>query len=175
MSAVQVEVVRTRSDILKGIAANVLRSPAAFASYLGGALVVAVIAVVVNTDETMEAMIGAGLVAFVGMLFVYLVIQAICVPLAARKSWSSPGMLEPVKFTFSDEGLGVESNVGHGTTSWIIWKGAFETNSLIVIRHQMNLLHIVPKRDLSANAIAGIRSILKKHIKNAHLRMETAA
>lgn len=173
MSDVRFEVSRTREDLWKGIAANLLRSPGTLAWYAGGSVVVAIIAIWANRDESYEALLLIGLVAFAAMLAVYTVMMALSVFLAARKTWSLPGALDPVSYTLSSEGLNVSASTGHGLTSWSAWKSAFETRSLIVIRHQFNLIHVIPKRALDAATLEGVRVVLRANL--AKTQLEPAA
>jgi hypothetical protein len=174
MSGVQLEVSRTRGDIVKGIAANMARSRGALLAYVIGALIVAVIAILANADVSTQTKVIIGAIAFAAMLVLYSIIIILGVLFAAQKSWKAPGTLDPVKYTFSDEGLGVEASIGHGMTSWVAWKTAFETKSLIVIRHQFNMIHIIPKRGLSKDLLNAVKSMLNKHLKTARLQMENA-
>ncbi|HYD86140.1 MAG TPA: YcxB family protein [Vitreimonas sp.] len=170
MSAVSFEVTRTRGDILKGIAANTLRSPGTLAWYVGGSAVVAGIAVWVNRYESAQALVLIGLLAFAAMLALYTLILAFCVLLAARKTWALPGASDPVTYTLSKEGLGVLASTGHGLTAWATWKAAFESASLIVIRHQLNLIHIIPKRGMTDDTLHKVRSVLRANVKNVRLQ-----
>jgi|GEM_PF-3212706 len=178
MSDVRFEVSRTRGDIWKGIAANSLRSPATLAWYVGGSAVVAAIAVTVSDRADVGETLIVGSVAFVAMLMLYAAILVFCIFLAAQKTWSLPGALDPVSYSLSPEGLGVSASTGHGVTAWSAWKLAFETNSLIVIRHQFNLLHIIPKRDLAVETLQRIRSVLTVNLSKTHFKpaaVETAS
>lgn len=174
MSEVRFEVSRTRGDIFKGIAANLLRSPGSLAWYIGGAALVAGIAVWSNRYDAPESLLLIGLVAFVAMLALYCMIMLACVLFAAQKTWRMQGALDPVAYTFSADGLAVVAKVGHGHTAWSDWKTAFETRSLIVIRHQFNLIHVIPKRQLSADVLRQIRTVLSQNLKNARLQPATA-
>ncbi len=174
MSDVHFEVSRTREDLWKGIAANSLRSPGTLAWYVGGSAVVALISMWANRRDGAEALVFIGLVAFVGMLALYAVIMAFSVFAAARKTWRLPGALDPVTYTLSNEGLNVSASTGHGLTAWSAWKTAFETKSLIVIRHQFNLIHVIPKRALDAVTLESVRAVLRANLAKTQLQPAAA-
>jgi len=170
MSEVRVEVRRTRGDIFKGILANSLHSPSTLAWCVIGALIVAAIAITVNGDEGLTVMLMAGAIVFAGMLLVHAVVLLFCIWLAALQTWRARGALDTIRYTFSDQGLAIEAASGHGLSHWDTFKRAFETRSLLVIRHQMNLVHILPKRDLAADALQRVRAVLSVHVKDVRFQ-----
>jgi len=174
MSEVAFEVSRTRDDIVKGIAGNALRSPRSMAWYVGGAAVVATIAVIVSQGDGIAAMLAAGIVAFSGMLLFYSLLFWLTVWMAVRKTERMPGAFEPIKFTLSDAGLRVAATVGEGISLWKLWPFAFETKSVIVVRHELNLIQIIPKRDLASGDVARIRDVLRRNVKKVRLLEEQA-
>ncbi len=108
-------------------------------------------------SPVVEAAITAGLV--LGAMFIA---HAITILLTAAGAMKLPGAREPVRYAFSEESLGVSSNVGHGTTNWVNWRKAFENRRVIVVRHRVNLMHILPKRQLSAKQQEQIRALLRR-------------
>ncbi len=165
MSEVSFEVTRTRADVFKALVWNMLRSPGALLWFAAGSLFVAGIAVVVNDDESSSARAIIFGAAFLTMVVVYAVIMLACIYFAARKSWTAPGGLAPIEFNLSPAGLAASTETAHGQSGWANWKSAFETNSLIVTRHHLGLLQIIPKRNLPPDVIARIRDVLRMNIK----------
>jgi len=172
MTELRVQVQRTRRDIVSAIAANVIRSPGTLAWYAVGSLAVAGISVAVNRDRPPEQIALVAAIVFTGMLLLYSLIVGFSIAVAARKTWSVEGAFDPISYTFSDEGLNAVAAVGQGVSQWSMWPFAFETKSLIVIRHQFNLIQIVPKRGLTVNELASLREILRRNVKK--VRLETA-
>lgn len=108
-------------------------------------------------DPLIEAAVTAAVVG--GLIFV---LNVIAIFFAAASGAKLPGAFEPVSYALSDEALEVKSSVGSGTTQWINWRKAFENDRLIVIRHRVNLMHILPKRQLSAEQQQKIRDLLRR-------------
>ncbi|MEQ1618021.1 MAG: hypothetical protein ABL883_06715 [Terricaulis sp.] len=165
MSEVSFEATRTRTDVLKALIANTWRSPAALLWYIGGSLLVAGIAFAVNDEQTVVTRMVVFAAAFGAMVAFYSLLFFVCLLFAARKSWTAPGGLEPIKFNLSATGLSAATATAQGQSGWDNWKAAFETNSLIVIRHHLGLLQIIPKRNLDAMTVGRIREVLRAHIK----------
>lgn len=165
MSEVAFEVTRTRADMFKGIFAHLLRSPSTWSWYIGGALVVAVVVVVVNGGEATSNLAMTFGVTFVVMMAVFLLTALASIYFAARKSWMAPGALQPIKFVLSAEGLQATAGTASGRSGWDNWKGAFETRSLIVIRHSLGLLQIIPTKALPAQTASAIRALLIANLK----------
>lgn len=167
MTEVSFEITRTRADTFNAILTVLLRSPSTWAWYVGGALVVAVVAVAMSQDETVWAqLIVAGLV-FLAMMTVFMLTALGSVYLAARKSWSAPGGLAAIKFQLSPAGLSAATATAQGVSGWDNWKAAFETNSLIIIRHHLGLVQIIPKRALPAELVGRIRRVLRENLKGS--------
>lgn len=169
MSEVRVEVRRTRGDIFRGILANSLHSLGALAWFVGGSFVVAVIAALANSARPAPEMLFVGATAFVVMLLVYAVVLLFSIWLAARQTWRASGALDTIRYTFSDQGLAIEAVNGRGLSHWHAFKRAFETKSLLLIRHHVNMVHILPKRDMGADTLERIRAVLRAHIKDVRV------
>ncbi|MBY0564803.1 MAG: YcxB family protein [Hyphomonadaceae bacterium] len=108
-------------------------------------------------DPLIEAAITGAIV--VGLMFV---LNVIAIFFAAASGTKLPGALGPIFYTISDEALEVKSSVGSGTNQWINWRGAFENDRVMVIRHRANLMHILPKRQLSPEQQDRIRALLRR-------------
>ncbi len=174
MSEVSFEATRTRSDMFNGLMANVLRSPPTLLWYAGGAAFIAVLAAAMNDEETFPVRSLIFAIAFLAMAIFYSLLLLACVYFAARKSWSAPGGLVPIKFELSSSGLAAASATAHGVSGWDNWKAAFETKSLIVIRHHLGLVQIIPKRAMTAEMVERIRHVLRENIKGS-LRLAPGA
>ena len=171
MDEIRIDVRRTRTDIWKGITANLLRSASSYVSSVAAILFLTGLAIFVNIDEGVEPAIIAGSVVFVGMIALYALIYAFCIFLAVRKTVKLPGAFESVGYTFSPEGLGAVATSGQGRSSWDMWPLAFETKSLFVIRHQLNLIQIIPKRELTGGQTNAVRAALTRYVKKTSLQV----
>jgi hypothetical protein len=169
VSEVSFEATRTRGDVFNGLLANALRSPATLLWYAGGAAFIAVLAVIVNGEETLATRALIFAIAFLAMAVFYSLLLLACLYFAARKSWSAPGGLASIKFELSPSGLAAASATAQGVSGWDNWKAAFETKSLIIVRHHLGLLQIIPKRALSADLVARIRGVLRENMKRVRL------
>lgn len=172
MSEISFEATRTRADVLKALIANTLRSPGTLAWFIGGSVFVAGIAFAVNDEQPMATRFFVFAAALVAMLAFYSLLLLVCLFFAARKSWTAPGALESIKFNLSAAGLSAATTTAQGQSGWDNWKAAFETKSLIVIRHHLGLLQIIPKRNLDLATMGEIRETLRAHIKG-NVRLAT--
>lgn len=153
-------ITRTKADYFWAIAFNALKSPVIpifFALAMVLALAPAALkGALIASDFLIAGAIYAGL-----LVFYYLSLLAV-VWLSARKNWSSPGALEPLRYSFSAEGIEASYSMGQGHMAWPMWKSAFETNALILIRHTLGVIHIIPKRDLDVATLARLRALLRE-------------
>jgi len=174
MDKLRFEVRRTRGDIWKANIGNLLRSPGSMAWYIGGAIFVASLSLIVTiSNGLMPALLAAALV-FLGMIALYALIVALSIFMAVRKTMSVRGALDPIEFTLTPEGLGAVATSGHGQSSWDVWPVAFETRSLFVLRHQFNLIHVSPKRDLVPENVIAVRATLTRYVKKTHMQKAAA-
>lgn len=167
MSEVSFEATRTRGDVFNGLMANALRSPPTLLWYAGGAAFIAVVAAAVNDEETIPVRALIFAIAFLAMAIFYSALLLACLYFAARKSWSAPGGLAPIKFELASSGLAAATATAQGVSGWDNWKAAFETKSLIVIRHHLGLVQIIPKRAMPAELVERIRHVLRENIKGS--------
>jgi hypothetical protein len=174
MDPLRFEVRRTRADIWNGITANLLRAPTSYISSAVGILIVSGIAVFVNLDEGLAAAALAGAVAVGGMMLLYALMYAFCIYIAVRKTLKLPDALDPVSYVLSPEGLGALAKSGQGQSAWELWPVAFETKSIFVIRHQLNLIQIIPKRYLAPDLVADIRAMLVRYVRKTSMQKAAA-
>ncbi len=80
---------------------------------------------------------------------------------AAGLNARAPGHLTPVTYIASSSGVGTRSEP---TTAWSAYRGAIETGALFILRQKMSAIQIIPKRDLSIKAIAGLRRLLRQNL-----------
>lgn len=165
-------VTRTKADYFWAVAFNALRSPI-IPIFFAFALLLALAPAALERDLDISDFAIVG-VAYGGMVIFYYVALVVAVWMAARKNWSAPGALEPLSYTFTSEGINTSYAMGTGQTAWPLWKSAFETNELLLIRHTLGLLHIVPKRGLDSSALVSLRALLRDRFgEKARLRGQT--
>jgi hypothetical protein len=79
---------------------------------------------------------------------------------AANLNARAPGHLSPVTYVISPDGSGTRGE----STAWAKYRGAIETKGLFVLQQKAGLLQIIPKRDLSTQAIAALRRLLRANL-----------
>ncbi|MBL8547813.1 MAG: YcxB family protein [Hyphomonadaceae bacterium] len=79
---------------------------------------------------------------------------------AANLNARATGHLAPATYALSAQGA------AHGgtTTAWSAYRGAIETKALFILRQKQSAIQIIPKRDLSTQAIAGLRRLLRENL-----------
>lgn len=159
---VSVEVTRTKADYFEAVMANAVQSRGSLLSLLIPPFIV-VAAVLATRDylpfgERLNQAFGFGalIAGFTLALFAGLILWS------SWRSWGSPGALDRIKYTFTDDALAIEAKMGAGESKWAIWKRAFETQNLILIRHQLNMIHILPKRDIDAATQERLKALLRR-------------
>ncbi|MBX3431385.1 MAG: YcxB family protein [Hyphomonadaceae bacterium] len=86
---------------------------------------------------------------------------------AARFSASAPGRSAPATYAISHGGI---ANSG-ATAPWSGYRGAIETKALFILQQEQSAIQIFPKRDLSTQAIAGLRRLLRENLgRRAHVQ-----
>lgn len=89
---------------------------------------------------------------------------------AANLNARAPGHLSPVTYVVSPTGMGTRGEI----TAWARYRGAIETKALFVLQQKAGLLQIIPKRDLSTQAIAALRQLLRTNLGRRAQVQETA-
>ncbi|HVS46761.1 MAG TPA: YcxB family protein [Verrucomicrobiae bacterium] len=69
---------------------------------------------------------------------------------------------EPISYTFGEEGLAMSTAVGSSRTSWKAFTRFNETAETFVIVYPNTLFYVVPKRDVPADRLDDLRSLLKR-------------
>lgn len=162
--AIHLTVRRTKADYFWGVMVSALRNARMWLLYAAGAIFVAAIAVVMNSDNPLWVRAVMAVGTFTLMMLFYALFYVICVVFAATKNWKLPGAFSEIAFDLSDEGIAVSSDTGSGVSKWIVWKSSFETKRLIIIRHQTGLIQIIPKRDLTPTTLERVRAMLAAHL-----------
>ena len=98
-----------------------------------------------------QAASAAGLVAAAVIAIFYF---------AANLNARAPGHLSPATYTISPAGVGTRD----ATTAWAKYRGAIETKALLILQQKAGLIQIIPKRDLSTQAIALLRRLLRENL-----------
>ncbi len=79
---------------------------------------------------------------------------------AANLTARSPGHLAPATYSISPDGI---ANSG-ATAPWSAYRGAIETRALFILQQKESAIQIIPKRDLSTQAIAALRRLLRQNL-----------
>lgn len=79
---------------------------------------------------------------------------------AANLTARAPGHLAPTTYAISPQGI---ANSGK-TSAWSAYRGAIETKALFILQQKQSAIQIIPKRDLSTQAIAGLRRLLRQNL-----------
>lgn len=79
---------------------------------------------------------------------------------AAGLTARAPGRLAPATYIFSPSGISARGSTAE--TAWAAYRGAFETGALFILQQKNSAIQIIPKRDLSTQAIAQLRRLLRE-------------
>lgn len=79
---------------------------------------------------------------------------------AANLTARAPGHLAAATYALSPDGI---ANSGK-TTAWSAYRGAIETKALFILQQKQSAIQIIPKRDISTQAIAGLRRLLRQNL-----------
>jgi hypothetical protein len=154
---------RSSGDVFWGVLWSALHNVRIWVSYLMGALIVAGIWFVVHRSGFSEKLAGAG-IAFGLMICLYAGLFVLSVGFATLRSRKMAGASDRIAYEISSEGMKVVTETGRGESKWRVWKSWFETKRLIIIRHQIGLVQIVPKRQISDEQLQRIRRVLVANI-----------
>jgi YcxB-like protein len=104
------------------------------------------------------ACIGAAIALVILFVFPYF---------SARSSFKShPALQQETLYTFSDDGISVQSPTASSRTDWSNITQATETRNYLYLFLSKNIRWIIPKRSFSDTAsLSALREILKSHIK----------
>ena len=82
----------------------------------------------------------------------------------ARASAKMPGILAPITYRFSPEGIAVEYENAKSSAAWSLVKGARETGKFIFIKMQRGTFHLVPKNQMTEEQAIVLRQLLKARV-----------
>lgn len=157
---IRIEVTRDKRDYISAVWANYLNSGGVWWVF-GGAIVfgAAIFAIEVFSGAYQPWI--AGTLAALGYALAMIVLNAIMLTLAARQSWRQPGAFDVTTFIFTPDALDVQSEVGSGRTQWVVWRRAFENSRVLAIRHQINIVQFLPKRQIPPETLPRLRELLR--------------
>jgi hypothetical protein len=157
---IRVEVTRDKGDYISGVFANLMAS--------GGLLTPAIIAIALVFLLLLESALEGGdlsvsFAVFMGVIVFAAVFFFSCasVMFAAWRSWKAPDALRPLIYVFTRDQLSVKSDLGGSETKWELWKDAFENDRVLIVRHRLNIIHILPKRQIAAETLARLKALLR--------------
>ncbi|WP_395647779.1 YcxB family protein [Terricaulis sp.] len=163
---ISVTVTRDRRDYVSALWANYFICGgwywAAGASLFVGVFGIFIAAIEHHLDTPS---IGSAFIIFAGTFLLVLLLQGVVIGMAAGRSMRAVSGAGPITYVFSPDVLEVHTPAGEGKTKWEIWRSAFETKRVIGIRHELNMLHIVPKRDIPAPTLFALKALLRKALK----------
>ena len=157
---IRIEVTRNRADFVSAVWANFWQSGAWLWIVAGAAALGLAIGVLAHNQGDADALSDG---VQVGSIFgaVTIPAYALLITLTAWRSWRQPGALDPVAYTFTPDTLEVKTPVGGGATRWLVWNRAFENGRVLIIRHRLNLMHFLPKRQIPAETLARLKALLR--------------
>jgi hypothetical protein len=82
----------------------------------------------------------------------------------ARASVKMPGVLAPITYRFSREGIAAEYENAKSSAAWSLVKGARENGKFIFIKMQRGTFHLVPKNQMTEEQAILLRRLLKAHV-----------
>jgi hypothetical protein len=157
---IRVEITRNRADYLSAVWANFWQS-GAWLWIAGGAVALGVAIGALSYSQGNPDAVPEGLHVTAVFAAVTIPAYALLLSLTAWRSWRQPGALEPVAYTFTRESIEVKTKVGASTTQWPVWSRAFENGRILVIRHRLNLMHFLPKRQIPAETLTRLKALLR--------------
>lgn len=84
--------------------------------------------------------------------------------LVAALSWRTPGYLQPISYVFSPSGVRGQTIAATTETTWVVYRRACETRSLLILSQAAGIVQIIPKRDLSSQTLNAVRRMLREHL-----------
>jgi hypothetical protein len=85
--------------------------------------------------------------------------------LAGRNAVKMPGILAPIIFTFSVDGVTAQFENGKNSAAWSLARGASETDKFIFVEMQRGTFHLVPKSQISQDQAKLLRQLLRKYVR----------
>lgn len=79
---------------------------------------------------------------------------------AANLTARAPGHSAPATYGVSPDGIAHSGKMA----AWSAYRGALETKALLILQQKHASIQIIPKRDLSTQAIAGLRRLLRQNL-----------
>lgn len=146
---VNLKVQYTESDVTSAMYSDSFRRPLFWAGIVLPALVL--------------SFSGNGLSRIAGVSVT--VLLTIAIPyLRARWIMKTTAVRGAVLFTFSSRGIEAEFVNGHSSAEWALVYGVRE-NSKIISMKARGMLHLIPKRQIDAVHLEGLREILRRNMK----------
>lgn len=139
-----------KSDIYSAVLINSMRSPL---NWLTPLWVAALVYHLVSDYKY------GWIVAFVMSLFSFFIILFS----VARASLRMQGVLTPITYTLSGDGITAQFENGKNSADWSLVKGASETSKYIFVKMQRGSFHLVPKRQITEDQAVRLRQILRRH------------
>jgi len=156
-------ITRTKADYFWAIAFTSLQSPIIPLFFAAALFIVPVLSAIADGGFSREQLVVSAAV-FALLLVLYYASLFVAVWFVARKNWRTPGALEPLAYSFMPAGIETSYAFGHGQAAWALWKSALETQDLILIRHTLGPVHIIPKRSLDSALLIRLRAILRERL-----------
>jgi len=159
--AIHIEITRDRRDYVSAAFANLFTGPSLLLAVAAGIVLMALIetagALLVVKSVTLTSALGAGLLF---MLFLAVVCFGVTW-LSAFASWRLPGALSPIAYTFTPDAIEVRASAGESKLNWSNWRSAFENQRVLIIRHQLGHIYILPRRQIDVDAQARLKALLR--------------
>lgn len=170
--SLEITVTLDKRAIRRGITQHVFYGLLAWPFLLWALLIVALMlwpfAIEPITAETLT--IGATFIGGMAILFVLVLFVAIL--FAARATQRLPGMLGPVAYTLSPQGIAVRAADAQSQLPWGYYARARETREFFLIVLKSRQVHLIPKAQLAAAQIARLRVFLTQFLGKVRLRTD---
>jgi hypothetical protein len=114
-----------------------------------------------------ENQIRGGLPYGMYLLAAYLILVFVFPFFSAKSSFRrSPGMQGPINYTFSNEGIDVQTKVSTAHCLWPVFNRVLETKSYLLLFQNKIIGNIIPKRDiLDEPALSQLRQLIRENVK----------
>lgn len=106
-----------------------------------------------------------GLFFVPGLITFFLLLYLVILPIQTRKTFRQQRPLQVAqRWTLEENGLKISSELGTHHFPWShVWRW-LENRRLFVLYESARVMHMIPKRDLSASQEARLREVLESHV-----------
>ena len=158
--SVQVKVHFCKSDLYRAVLTNSMRQPLFWIMPFG----VAAGFFAGLTSAAAETSGLVGVYAGAGALIIGVLSFGLIVYLSVRTTIKTPGVLDPITYTFTQDGVTAQYTKGMNQADWSLVRGCYETSRFIFIKMQRGTFHLVPLPQVTSEQATALRAILRTHL-----------